>query len=42
MREIQQSIHSGANSHFTFDRFEKAIVHFHQRLNSNLDKMQAS
>jgi nitrite reductase/ring-hydroxylating ferredoxin subunit len=29
---IQQTLASGANSHLTFGHFEKAIVHFHQRL----------
>ena len=29
---IQRTLASGANSHLTFGHFEKAIVHFHQRL----------
>ncbi len=29
---IQQTLASGANSHFTFGHFEKAIVHFHEQL----------
>jgi len=29
---IQQTLASGANSHFTFGQFEKAIVHFHEHL----------
>lgn len=29
---IQAGLESGANSHFTFGRFEKAIVHFHKNL----------
>jgi len=41
VREIQQGLSSGANTHFTYGRFEKAIVHFHQQLNSNLEKMQS-
>lgn len=33
---IQASINSGANSHFTFGKFEKAIVHFHKCLQEEL------
>jgi phenylpropionate dioxygenase-like ring-hydroxylating dioxygenase large terminal subunit len=29
---IQQTLASGANSHFTFGHFEQAIVHFHEQL----------
>jgi Ring hydroxylating alpha subunit (catalytic domain) len=29
---IQRGLASGANDHFTFGRFESAIVHFHQML----------
>ena len=29
---IQRGITSGANSHFTYGRFEGAIVHFHRTL----------
>ncbi|NNC98962.1 MAG: aromatic ring-hydroxylating dioxygenase subunit alpha, partial [Gammaproteobacteria bacterium] len=29
---IQRSIHSGANKHFTFGRFEKLIAHLHRGL----------
>ena len=35
-RAIQQSVASNANSHFTFGRFEKAIVNFHQHLAKHL------
>ena len=34
---IQESAGSGANSHFTFGYFEKAIVNFHQHLSHHLD-----
>ena len=33
---IQRTLASGANSHLTFGHFEKAIVHFHQRLTEYL------
>lgn len=33
---IQQTLASGANSHLTFGRFEKAIVHFHRQLGEYL------
>ena len=33
---IQQTLASGANSHLTFGRFEKAIVHFHRHLGEYL------
>ncbi len=33
---IQASLSSGANTHLTFGRFEKAIVHFHQTLTEQL------
>ena len=36
VRAIQAGIDSGANSHFTFGRFERAIVHFHKQLSANL------
>jgi phenylpropionate dioxygenase-like ring-hydroxylating dioxygenase large terminal subunit len=39
-RDAACSIHAGilgnANSHFTFGKFEKAIVHFHKNLNEHL------
>ena len=34
---IQESVGSGANEHFTFGYFEKAIVNFHQHLAKYLD-----
>ncbi|MEQ8346718.1 MAG: SRPBCC family protein [Sneathiellaceae bacterium] len=34
---IQRAIGSGANMHFTFGRFEGAIVHFHRMLDAALD-----
>ncbi len=34
---IQRAIGSGANTHFTFGRFEGAIVHFHRMLDAALD-----
>lgn len=37
IRAIQRSIRSGANDHFTFGHFEKAIVHFHENLHRELD-----
>lgn len=36
-RAIQESVASGANSHFTFGHFEKAIVNFHEHLSRHLD-----
>lgn len=36
VRAIQTSIRSGANDHFTFGHFEKAIVHFHENLTEAL------
>lgn len=32
VRAIQEGLASGANTHFTYGRFEKAIVHFHKTL----------
>ncbi len=34
---IQAGLKSKANSHFTFGKFEKAIVHFHTTLRKLLD-----
>lgn len=39
VRAIQQGLDSGANDHFTFGKFEKAIVHFHQRLTDSLQRL---
>jgi len=36
---IQRGIASGANDHFTFGRFEPAIVHFHRELDSALAEL---
>jgi choline monooxygenase len=38
---IQAGMAGSSNSHFTFGRFEKAIVHFHQRLKLHLDALGA-
>ena len=37
--KIQDGLPSGANSHFTYGRFEKAIVHFHKTMAGMLDKL---
>jgi hypothetical protein len=34
VRAIQTGIASGANEHFTYGHFERAIVHFHQSLHA--------
>lgn len=39
--DIQAAIGSGANQHYTFGRFESAIVHLHKHLAENLSKLQA-
>jgi hypothetical protein len=36
VRAIQAGIASGANEHFTYGHFEKAIVHFHKSLQATL------
>ena len=36
VQAIQRGLASGANDHFTFGRYESAIVHFHQTLSSFL------
>jgi hypothetical protein len=36
IRGIQNGITSGANEHFTYGYFEKAIVHFHKNLHGLL------
>ena len=33
---IQESLSSGANTHFTYGKFEKAIIHFHKNLHAGL------
>jgi choline monooxygenase len=40
VRAIQAGLASGANAHFTYGRFEQAIVHFHQQLNAHLQRLQ--
>jgi phenylpropionate dioxygenase-like ring-hydroxylating dioxygenase large terminal subunit len=39
---IQESLASGANEHFIYGRFEKAIVHFHRTLGDLLGKMETA
>ena len=36
---IQAGLNSGANDHFTFGKFEKAIVHFHRTLTASLQQL---
>jgi hypothetical protein len=36
---IQQGLAGEGNTHFTFGRFEKAAVHFHQKLRAHLDML---
>lgn len=38
--DIQAAIDSGANTHYTFGRFESAIVHLHKHLALYLDQLQ--
>ncbi|MEJ2087331.1 MAG: SRPBCC family protein [Gammaproteobacteria bacterium] len=40
VRAIQAGLASGANAHFTYGRFEQAIVHFHQQLTAHLQRLQ--
>jgi phenylpropionate dioxygenase-like ring-hydroxylating dioxygenase large terminal subunit len=42
IRDIQAAIGSGANTHYTFGRFESAIVHLHKNLAANLERLPAS
>lgn len=37
-KSIQASLHSGANDHFTFGRYEKLIGHFHRSMQALLDQ----
>ena len=39
---IQVGMAGNSNSHFTFGRFEKAAVHFHQHLAAHLESLAAS
>lgn len=36
---IQQGMAGSGNTHFTFGRYEKAAVHFHQHLHAHLDRL---
>jgi len=38
VQAIQRGLASGANDHFTFGRYESAIVHFHRTLTATLDE----
>ena len=40
IQEIQTGLASGANTHFTYGRFEQAIVHFHKNLHQSLDALR--
>ncbi|MEM7413489.1 MAG: SRPBCC family protein [Myxococcota bacterium] len=39
VQSIQRTMESGANEHFTFGRFETAIVHFHRNLRTALAEL---
>ncbi len=39
VRAIQAGLGSGANQHFTYGRFEGAIVHFHRTLTDHLERL---
>ena len=39
---VQRTMESGANEHFTFGRFESAIVHFHHNLRTALEDADAA
>ncbi|MGI9324623.1 MAG: aromatic ring-hydroxylating oxygenase subunit alpha [Pseudomonadales bacterium] len=41
IQDIQAAIGSGANKHYTFGRFESAIVHLHKNLTLYLDRLAA-
>ena len=38
---IQRGLMGGGNTHFTFGRFEKAIVHFHRQLNVHVEELSS-
>ena len=40
IREIQAGLFSGANEHFTYGRFQQAIVHFHKNLHRDLAALE--
>lgn len=42
IQDIQAAIGSGANTHYTFGRFESAIVHLHKNLAANLERLSVS
>ena len=42
IQDIQTAIGSGANQHYTFGRFESAIVHLHKNLARYLDRLAAA
>ncbi len=42
LQAIQDSLTSGANEHFTYGKFEKAIVHFHKTLTGMLGQVESN
>ena len=36
---LSDAVASGANEHFTYGKFEKAIVHFHKTLTGMLPRL---
>ena len=38
---IQRGLMGDGNTHFTFGRFEKAIVHFHRQLNVHIEELSS-
>jgi phenylpropionate dioxygenase-like ring-hydroxylating dioxygenase large terminal subunit len=42
VRAIQAGLASGANAHFTYGRYEQAIVHFHRTLHNLLEAANAA
>ena len=38
---IQRGLMGEGNTHFTFGRFEKAIVHFHRQLNAHVGELSS-
>ena len=39
VRAIQAGLDSGANEHFTYGRFEKAIAHFHETMGEHVERL---
>ena len=37
---IQAGLATAANTHFTFGRYEKSAVHFHEHLDANLTQLR--